>query len=432
MLIRLFGENFRSFRDPFELSFVAADLPAETDRGISLLHPKDSEEPFRVLRCLGVFGANASGKSTVLLAASALKWMIRESSRHLEPKQGIPTYKPFAFCSPESEQPVKLGCTIYHDGVFFEYKIAFSKYRIESECLSRLDTPEAPLFCRNSPTKVHGSLINNSDQIKALLSTPKSNIPIFSFLAQHGPEDGEWSVRPYWDAFCKRLWHRDYSTGDTVQFIDTTAKRIYSEPQFRKWILSHLIQPADLGIRDMEAEEIELPLILSSAPEGVRKQFVEENAPFYRTAFLHGNSSDSNLDIDEESSGTRKMYSLASDWWALAHKSVTILGDELSASLHPLLLDHLVRAVNQGSKKDGINSQLAFATHDVGLMESRDGSPPALRRDQIYFTKKDKDGASSLYSLTEFKNEARSVHNIRKRYLGDRYSAIPRIEELSL
>lgn len=432
MLIRLFGENFRSFRDPFELSFVAADLPAETDRGVSILHPNESEEPFRVLRCLGIFGANASGKSTVLLAADALRWMIQDSSRELEPEKSIPKYTPFAFCDEARARPVILGCTIFRSGYFYEYKITFTKNQIISEQLIRLDIPETPLLDRNLQTGVRGTLIKNSDQVKALVSTPKSNTPIFSFLAQHGPETGDSSVRPYWNAFRNRLRHQDYSSiGHAFQFIDSTAKRIHDQPKFGQWILSHLIRPADLGICEIKSEEIELQSIFPGAPEEFLKQ-IAHNAPYYRTAFIHGSSSDRILDMDEESSGTRKMYSLASDWWNLAHNSRTIFGDELSASLHPLLLDHLVRAVNQGNQEAGINSQLAFTTHDVGLMESRDSDPPALRRDQIYFTKKDKEGASSLYSLAEFKGEARSVHNLRKRYLEDRYGAIPRIEELSL
>ena len=54
------------------------------------------------------------------------------------------------------------------------------------------------------------------------------------------------------------------------------------------------------------------------------------------------------------------------------------------------------------------------------------------RRDQVYFTKKDAEGASELYSLAEFKDDARPVHNIRKRYLSGLYGAIPSVEKLSL
>lgn len=430
MLIRLFGENFRSFRDPFELSFVAADLKAEDDRGISLLYPDGSDEPFSVLRCIGLFGANASGKSTVLLAAKALLWMIQQSSRKLEPEKEIPWYDPFAFSSSASELPVRLGSTIFHDGVFYEYKLAYSKNRIESERLISLDQPEAPLLERHGPNNVSGRLVEASEHVKALLSEPRSNTPAFSFLGQHGPEKGESSVRQLWRAFCHRLRYRDYSgKRANFPFQDLTAKRLFRQSNFRDWVLARLIRPADLGIRDVQVEEIEFPPFLAGAPEEIRKQFADQ-APYYQAKFFHHGEKHANLDLGDESAGTRKMYDLASDWWALAHRPFTILGDELTASLHPILIDHLVRAVNHRPHEDDAYAQLAFATHEVGLLESRGGSPPALRRDQIYFTEKDDRGASTLSSLAEFKDEARSVHNLRKRYLGDRYGAIPRIEEL--
>ena len=122
---------------------------------------------------------------------------------------------------------------------------------------------------------------------------------------------------------------------------------------------------------------------------------------------------------------------MAGDWWTLANKPVTILADELGASLHPRLLDSLIRAVNDVPNAP-VRSQLIFATHDTALLEGRDGLPPALRRDQVYFTKKDSQGALELYSLTEFKDDARPVHNIRKRYISGLYGAIPSVEKFSL
>jgi hypothetical protein len=95
------------------------------------------------------------------------------------------------------------------------------------------------------------------------------------------------------------------------------------------------------------------------------------------------------------------------------------------------LLDRLIRAVNDAPPEQ-TRAQLVFATHDTGLLEGQDGLPPALRRDQVYFTKKDAKGESVLYSLAEFKETARPVHNLRKRYLSGLYDAIPNVEKLSL
>jgi len=428
MLIRLFGENFRSLRDPFELSFVAADLPSEGDRGVVSIQPEgtEGEEPLQVLRCLAVFGANASGKTTVLEAGRAIEWLIGQSSMKNEPDKPIPPYEPFILSPETREKPITLGCTIFHAGHLYEYTIRYSTRTVESETLVQLGDPDRLLLIREATGVVGGEWIKSSVQLRALVDSPKPNTPIFSFLAQHGPEEGHPSVRSLATAFLSRVDHRDYASNmSRIVFPDHVAKRMNDDPAFKTWVMSHLIRPADFGINKVNVKKFDLP---TSMPEDLRKQFADDG-PFYETEFIH-HGGDARIELFLESAGTRKVYGFAREWYALAHEQRTILADEFSASLHPTLLDHLVRAVNENSVDR--RGQLAFATHDSGLLEGRANERPALRKDQIYFTKKGTDGASNLYSLTTFKDDARSVHNLRKRYLGGRYGAIPRIEELSL
>jgi AAA15 family ATPase/GTPase len=68
-------------------------------------------------------------------------------------------------------------------------------------------------------------------------------------------------------------------------------------------------------------------------------------------------------------------------------------------------------------------AQLIFATHDVGLL-----SECMLRSDQIWFTEKDRFGATQLYSLAEFSE--RNDASYLKNYLAGRYSAIPHLNAL--
>ena len=51
-----------------------------------------------------------------------------------------------------------------------------------------------------------------------------------------------------------------------------------------------------------------------------------------------------------------------------------------------------------------------------------------LRRDEIWFTEKDKDGVSSLYSLVDFVEDDKKIRkdeNYEKNYLLGKYGAIP-------
>ena len=68
------------------------------------------------------------------------------------------------------------------------------------------------------------------------------------------------------------------------------------------------------------------------------------------------------------------------------------------------------------------NAQLIFSTHDTNLLGTLLGDP-VLRRDQVWLTEKDENGASVLYPLTDFK--PRKDENMEIGYVQGRYGAIP-------
>lgn len=67
------------------------------------------------------------------------------------------------------------------------------------------------------------------------------------------------------------------------------------------------------------------------------------------------------------------------------------------------------------------NAQLIFNTHDTNLL-----SAGIFRRDQIWFTEKNRYGEAMLYSLGDFKtSEVRKEDNFEKNYIQGKYGAIP-------
>ncbi len=436
MLVRLFGSNFRSLKGPFELSMVAADLRRsdDRDRGTISVPIRGASEPLLLLRCVAIYGANASGKSTVLTAGRALNWLVTNSSRLSRPDGSIPCYEPFALDEASSASEVELGCdTIYKDSVI-RYTINFKRDVIVNETLIMMnDEGEARLIDRKPSGEVAGKLFSKGSANRLYVKEMQPNVAVLSKLAQHGPNKGKDSVRPYYRAIGAATRYEDYydAAETQVKLGQGDDERFADDSEYRDWIMSHLIRTADIGICDVGTRRESLKI-----PDGVREQFAKTSGgmkiPDTRVvvAFVHQGKSSRPIEFSDESSGTRKLYNIAGDWWRLANEPVTLLADELSASLHPRLLDGLIRAVNDAPADR--RSQLIFATHDTGLLESRDGLPPALRRDQVYFTKKDDEGASELYALAEFKEDARPVHNIRKRYLSGLYGALPSVEKLSL
>jgi AAA15 family ATPase/GTPase len=95
-----------------------------------------------------------------------------------------------------------------------------------------------------------------------------------------------------------------------------------------------------------------------------------------------------------------------------------MLVDEFDARLHPNLSRKIIELFHSPDTNPH-NAQLVFVSHDSNLLDAR-----LLRRDQIAFTKKDKTGATELYSLAEFKG-VRNDSSFEKDYLMGKYNAVP-------
>jgi len=430
MLVRLFGRNFRSLRDPFELSMVAADLTNSQDakRGVIDVPIDGAEEPLRLLRTVAIYGHNASGKSTILAAGRAIQWIVARSGRLISPDKSVIGYEPFLLDDDTRTQVVELGCDVVFEKSILRYHIELADDEIVDESLSVLTEGSVnTLIERKKGKKIKGTVFTDGGVNRLYVKGMHPKVSVLSKLGVHGPVEGHESVRPYFNAIINSLKFVDYSTASALG--RRINNRFADDSEYQTWIMDSLMRTADVGIFDVEARrEQSASHYVSRSDEGKPVLRLREEIV---VSFQHSGASPQLIEFKNESSGTKKLFNIASDWWSLSHEPITLLADELSASLHPLLLDALIRAIND-APTDRVRSQLIFATHDAGLMESRDGNPPALRRDQIYFAKKDKDGASEIYSLTEFKDDARPVHNLRKRYMSGLYGAIPVAKHVSL
>lgn len=125
-----------------------------------------------------------------------------------------------------------------------------------------------------------------------------------------------------------------------------------------------------------------------------------------------------NLNFSNESSGTKILFSMAPILKNVFEKGKVILIDEIERSLHPRLVELIIKFFHNFEINKG-NAQLIFNTHDTNLL-----SLDLFRRDQIWFAEKDpKKGATELYPLDDF--SVRKTENIQKGYLNGRYGAIP-------
>ena len=211
--------------------------------------------------------------------------------------------------------------------------------------------------------------------------------------------------------------------------------------------ISDYAKAADLGIQDMQFEfdskelkdDTALP---SNLPIGIKAALVQfmhalsENSAAGEArlkmgavsakASHQGENRDGQtasylLELSDESDGTRKLMALAPAVESALQTGGILFVDELERELHPMLMNYII-AKFQSSTSNPNGAQIVFTTHNTELMNLE-----LLRKDQLYFAdKRDKDGTSELYSISEF--STRTTENIRKGYLVGKYGATPDIE----
>lgn len=416
MLLELRGQNFGCFRDEFRLSMLATDVDPGSDRGIIKARIEGDDEPLRLLRAVAIYGPNASGKSTVIRAAGSFGQLM---SRQLRSDSPIHPYDPFAFGSSRGGV-VRLGVKAVVDHRVYDYAIAFDRTRFIAERLEWLnsDGQSVVLFDRQEQD-VTGTWKAN-EQFSLLAKDFRSNallLPLADRLAPGLAENIAVGIRRLLMSFhpvpedMTPPWSSRHSA---------TARRAKDEPAFGAWLLSHL-QSADLGIVDLRTEEEQV----------LFRDDTSETDTLHRLVLFHrGTGYATPIAYARESQGTRRLVQVAPVLFDLTHatRPHAVYVDELDESLHPTLLEGLVRHFNCETPAEKIGGQLIFVTHDTGLLDA-EAKNAVLRRDQVYFTEKDAEGGARLYSLAEFKE--RNNLNLRRRYLQGRYGAIPSLDTLA-
>jgi AAA15 family ATPase/GTPase len=139
--------------------------------------------------------------------------------------------------------------------------------------------------------------------------------------------------------------------------------------------------------------------------------------------FYHDKENKYPFTLQDESDGTLRIFDLAEVLLANPDNKVFII-DELDRCLHPSLTLQFIRLFLKEASCPTFTNQLIVTTHESRLMDL-----DILRRDEIWFTKKDK-GISSLYSLEDYNERFDKV--IDKAYLNGRYGGIPVFDSVFL
>jgi len=410
MLVDFTIKNYRSFKNESLFSMVAEKKKEDIPNNLFNIS-EDSD--ISLLKTAVVYGANASGKSNLLLAFDTLKNFILNST-DLKLDQEIPYYKPFLLDVETRNQPMLFEIEfITAEPMRYRYSVEFDKTQIISEKL--IFFPEKNgrnLFERDGVTGKYSWGRDLKGKKESLTGEVLKNVLFLSKAANNNESDER--LRAIYRYFRTNfMFHTSADSSRTEVYLTSLKMNDLSQKGFNESLIEFL-KSADLGISSVRVRKEKTINDLSTEVDIGHRVFSRTNET----------GEDHFFQLQDESAGTIKMFDLAGKIIDTLQKGNVLIIDELDSSFHPLMSEYILSIFNDPVKNPK-NAQLIVATHDAYLLDSE-----KLRRDQIWFVEKDKYGASNLYSLDEFeKSEVRKNVPFDRWYLSGRFGALPLIDK---
>jgi len=422
MLIDFQFTNYKSFKNTADLDLTATKVEEYPHHVVKIAGEK-------VLRTAVIYGANASGKSNVYSALRYMRYYVLHSFsfdgerseaeliNNLEKKGDYIPVQPFLFDndSKKSDTTFEIWFTIPDDKKEYSYNYGFSinKGIVTEEWLNyktKSGREYKSIFLRESGKKIEYSKIPESYQKNLNISLNKSTL-IVSLGAKLKIEVFEKIFKWFGTILLLDFGNPFENTLLSLQMPSGLDKN----PKVRKKVVAY-INTFDTSISDFSVEKTKN----SNGDEGF-------------LIFSAHKSKDNDISLipfSEESAGTQKMFTLYSPLQNVLEKGGVLFIDEFNDRLHPLLVRNFIQTF-MDPERNSKNAQLIFTTHDVSQLSGK-----LFRRDEIWFTEKDEDNATSLYSLVDIRGEnmekIRNDADILNNYLRGKYGGIPKLEEIKI
>ncbi len=399
MLCQFTVKNYKSIRDEVTFDMQAAAISEHEDR---IIRYKDGEI---FLPVFAIYGPNGGGKSNVLEALHTLAVKVlrplyatgdNEERIFLQKKMII---EPFAFSEETKSEPTEFEIFFRTELAEYRYILHVKREVVVYERLDRvkMDTGRrSALFERGEEIMLKGAFakLKISDELSETL-------PLLSYLGITYKKNEV--VKDVLEWFEYGIDFLNY--GNPMEEL----RMAVSSSEAVKHLMLQMIQEMDLDIVDFRVVKDENDRI-----DVYTKHMVGDR--------------ETELNLLEESSGTKKLFGLMPFIADSLLSGTTLVIDELDAIFHGDMLRHIIMMFSNMSinKK---KAQLIFTSHDLSTMNSE-----VFRRDEIWFVAKGNSQNSQLYSLVEFKNEkgesVRKDAKFDKQYLEGKYGADPYLKRI--
>ncbi|MDQ6961384.1 MAG: ATP-binding protein [Mariprofundaceae bacterium] len=421
MLVNFTVENFKSFKGLAEFSLEATKLKNLKESNTFTINNMS------LLTSAVIYGANASGKSSVLDAINLMTNIIK-SSVNMEKAESYKPH-PFLLSQEKEDQPTKfeiefiIGETIYLYGFEIGIDAKILKEWLFQKNL-KLRARYKPLFER----------IENNIDIKPsfkegsnLRSKTRGNALFLTVVAQFNGEISELIIQEMNNI-------NVLSNTESQSFQNYSFDKL-DDIDFKDKMLS-LIKSADTGIYDISKHDVSLEQVvkensqLGKLPSFLLDKMKEDGLSTIKTEHIQYAKGDQfhaikTFNLNMESEGTQKLLALSAPIIDTLENGRVLIIDELDNSLHTDLVEAIIKLFNSEDTNPK-HAQLIFTTHDTNQLSQK-----TFRRDQIWFTEKNILGQSELYSLAEYgKGKARDDLVLEKNYLDGKFGAVPHIHSL--
>lgn len=410
MLLEMRFSNFFSIKDEVCVDFKAGTINTAGAKGLADNVFSVNDET--LLKVQGLFGPNASGKSSILKAAAFCRQLVLDSFQNNE---GVVfNYMPFKFDG-YFEKPSSFYIDFITDGIEYEYSFSITRNQILTEELYYHPTKrKVKIFTRDETKGSSKSEIYSfgEGQFVKPLDVAQSTGKNTLFISRASQMDREVAKKVY------NYFRTELLIG-LPQLSGNYAVELFKQ---NKELILQALKMADSDITDINVK-IERTPLFSIQPRhtinGVPVQSdsftqVADVINFYTT---HKRNPDVPFHLEgEESAGTIQIFNLLLLLLDVCKNGKTLILDEFDASLHTELAQFILDMVNASK-----SAQFLFTSHNTNLLDIK-----KMRRDQILFTNKKEDGSTEVYSLFDFK-DFRENMDAEKCYLQGRFDAVPYI-----
>jgi hypothetical protein len=429
MILEFKIKNYLSFKDEVTFSFEAT-----ADTTLDEYYVREIVPGVRVLKLGIIYGANASGKSNLISAFDFLSLFIRKNRQD---KSEETEFVPFMFGKTKDE-PGRFELTFYVDTRKFIYSFVMDAQTVFDEALYFYPgTQPALVFHRYFDKEKELSIVEFGSKIK-ISKAAKNEIQIktlknISFFAasqqvNYTIPDVIKDVR-YW--FDNQFLN---SINPETRLTDYTSRKIKDDELLKKFAMDFL-QKAEFNITDVlyktefqkVPENILKMLEGSNLPEEEKKKiieergFVNEDTEFEHTIIEDGNRVKYTLPESLQSDGTMRYYGLSGPYYKMLQNEAFLTIDEIESSMHALLVNHFIKEFLM-NRIESKRAQLLVTTHNLSLLNEKD----ILRKDAIWFTSKQENGSTSLYSMADF--DIRKELSFYNAYKLGKFGAIPNLD----